>query len=502
MCFRHGFLLLPILRCDRSWGTTMPPKMSRFESLLEAVPDALVGMDQQGTIRFVNRQSEMLFGYDRDELIGRRIETLVPEDLWPIYVEHKDHYFADLRTRSSALELVLTGRRHDGTDFPVNISISHIDTGDVLLVLTAVRDVRVQRKAVETAQLTASLVEYSEDAIIGGTLEGVVTSWNPAAERMYGYPREEILGRSGSVLFPHDRSGEMKMVLARIKAGQAIERLETTRVRKDGSVFPASLTMAPIRDEDGVIVGASAVHRDVTEQRAAFELAQRMTAIVESSDDAIIGRTLDGMITSWNPAAERMFGYSTQEILGKSVGVMIPPDRSEEMETILAGIILGQPVEHLETIRTRKDGTILPISLTVSPIRGAEGAIVGASVICRDLTEQERAAQYARSLIEAALDPMVTISPEGRIDDVNEATIRVTGVSREVLIGSDYAQYVTDPDKAVMLFRRVFQQGSVTDYPLTVRHRDGTLTAVLCNASVYRDMSGNVLGVFAAARGV
>jgi PAS domain S-box-containing protein len=227
-----------------------------------------------------------------------------------------------------------------------------------------------------------------------------------------------------------------------------------------------------------------------------------MAAIVESSDDAIIGRTLDGIITSWNPAAERMFGYSGQEILGRSVGLMIPPDRTEEMESILAGIIRGQPVERLETIRERKDGTILPISLTVSPIRGAEGAIIGASVICRDLTEQERAARYARSLIEAALDPMVTISPAGRVDDVNEASVGVTGVSREELIGSDYAQYVTEPDKAVVIFRRVLDQGSVSGFPLTVRHRDGTLTDVRCSASVYRDISGSVLGVFVAARAV
>ena len=325
---------------------------------------------------------------------------------------------------------------------------------------------------------------------------------DPAAEKTYGYSRQEILGRSGRVLFPHDRSGEMKVVLARIRAGQAIERLEITRVRKDGSVFPASLTIAPVRDEDGVIVGASAVHRDVTEQREAFELAKRMAAIVDSSDDAIIGRTLDGIITSWNPAAERRFGYSGQEILGKSVGVMIPPDRAEEMKTILAGIIRGQPVERLETIRTRKDGTSLPISLTVSPIRGAEGAIVGASVICRDLTEQERAARYARSLIEAALDPMVTISPAGRVDDVNGASVRVTGVCREKLIGSDCAQYVMEPGKAAVLFQRVLDRGSVSGFPLTVRHRDGTLTDVLCNASVHRDLSGSVLGVFVAARDV
>jgi PAS domain S-box-containing protein len=119
-------------------------------------------------------------------------------------------------------------------------------------------------------------------------------------------------------------------------------------------------------------------------------------------------------------------------------------------------------------------------------------------VICRDMSDKEHAARYARSLIEAALDPIVTISPDGRIDDVNEATIEITGLTREALIGSDYAQYVTEPEKALAFFHQVFEQGSVTDFPLTVRHRDGTLTDVVCNASVYRDISGNVLGVFAA----
>ena len=133
----------------------MSSKTTRFESLLEAVPDALVGMDQEGVIRFVNRQTESLFGYDRDDLIGQRIETLVPERLWQIYVEHQENYFADPRTRSSGLDLELGGRHRDGSEFPVNVSLSHIDTGDVLLVITAVSDVTTQKQAVKTAQLTS-----------------------------------------------------------------------------------------------------------------------------------------------------------------------------------------------------------------------------------------------------------------------------------------------------------------------------------------------------------
>ena len=117
-------------------------------------------------------------------------------------------------------------------------------------------------------------------------------------------------------------------------------------------------------------------------------------------------------------------------------------------------------------------------------------------------TADQRASQYARSLIEASLDPLVTISPEGKITDVNEATVKVTGVVRERLIGTDFSDYFTEPQKARSGYREVFEKGFVTDYPLTIRHKDGRLTDVLYNASVYRDAAGNVLGVFAAARDV
>src|SRR5450631_2823326 len=480
----------------------MSSKTTRFEKLLEAVPDALVGMDQKGVIRFVNRQTESLFGYDRDDLIGQPIETLVPESIWQIYAQHREGYFADPRTRSSGLDLELSGRLRDGTEFPVNISLSHIDTGDVLLVITAVRDVTKLRQAVRNAELVAAIVEYSDDAISGSTLAGFVTSWNPAAERMYGYSRKEMIGRSASLLAPDDRAGEMSAVLDRIKDGEAVEHLETTLVRKDGTRFPVSMTVSPIRDENGAVVGACAVHRDVTEQRQALAVAQHLAAIVQGSDDAIIATTLQGIITSWNRAAERLFGYSSEELIGTSAGALIPKDRADEMRAILAKVSAGQHIEHLETIRVRKDAKVFPVSLTVSPISGRHGVVVGACVICRDVTELKHAERYARSLIEAGLDPLVTISAEGKITDVNEATVKVTGIARNKLIGTDFSGYFTDPGKAHEGYQQVFARGSVTDYRLTLRHRDGTLTDVLYNASVYRGAAGQVLGVFAAARDV
>jgi PAS domain S-box-containing protein len=361
-----------------------------------------------------------------------------------------------------------------------------------------------QQRAVKNAQLIAAIVESSADAIISGSLNGVVTSWNPAAERMYGYESAEIIGKPANFLTPNDRSGEVEAILEQVKIGQRVEHFETTRVRRDGTVFPVSLTVSPIRDENGTIFGTSAVHRDLTDEKKALAVAQRMAAIVESSQDAIVSKSLDDIITSWNPAAESMFGYSSQEIIGKPGTLLSPEDRADEVTAILAKVAAGEPVEPLETVRLRKDGTVFPVSLTVSPIRDAGGEVIGAATIARDVTELKQAARYARSLIEAGLDPMVTISPGGKITDVNEATVRVTGVPRDKLLGTDFSVYFTEPEKAEEVYQRVLDQGPVTDYPLTLRHRDGheMLTEVLYNASVYRDPNGKVLGVFAVARDV
>jgi PAS domain S-box-containing protein len=168
-------------------------RMTRFESLLQALPDALLGLNQTGVIWFVNGQTELLFGYDHDELVGKPIETLLPE--------HREEYVADLKTRPSG-NLGLTGRHRDGTEFPLNINMSHIETGDVLFVIATVADVTEQMQTVKNAQLVTAIVKYSNDAIVGNTLERIITSWNPAAERMYGHSSEEMIGKPGWFMAP------------------------------------------------------------------------------------------------------------------------------------------------------------------------------------------------------------------------------------------------------------------------------------------------------------
>jgi len=466
-------------------------------SLIEVAQEPLMTISPEGTINDVNEAGVMATGVPREALIGTDFSQYFTDP------DKAHEAYQRAFTQGSVTDYPLTLRHAGGTltDLLCNASVYRDLNGNVLGVSTVCRDVTEQRRAREVAAHLAAIVQSTDDAIISASLDGVITSWNPAAQAMFGYAAAEVLGRPAEFLTPRDRAGEIAAVLEQVRAGWHVERLETKRLRKDGTVFPVSLTVSPIRD-GGVLVGTSVIYRDLSEQKGALAAAQRLAAIVENSDDAIVARTLDDVVTSWNPAAEAMFGYAAAEMVGRPLNLLTPEDLAGERISVLAKISAGHPVHDFETIRIRKDGTMFPVSLTTSPIRDEKGTVVGASVIYRDVSELKHAAQYARSLIEAALDPLMTISAEGTIYDVNEATVKATGVSRNKLIGTDFAGYFTDPDNAHQGYQRAFTQGSVTDYPLTLRHRDGTLTDVLYNAWVYRDEAGAVLGVCAAARDV
>ena len=166
--------------------------------------------------------------------------------------------------------------------------------------------------------------------------------------------------------------------------------------------MPISLTVSPIRDLSGEIVGASKIARDLSRTQRVQRDASRLAAIVDSSDDAIVGKDLNSIVTSWNAAAQRMFGYSAEEMIGKSVRLLIPDDRQHEEDDVLSRITRGQRLEHYETIRRRKDGTLFPVSLTVSPVFNDEGVVIGASKIARDITERVRADEERRRVLEMA----------------------------------------------------------------------------------------------------
>ena len=243
-----------------------------------------------------------------------------------------------------------------------------------------------------------AIVESSDDAIITKDLDGIVTSWNAASTRIFGYTVDEIKGQSIIKIIPPELHQEEFEILRKLKTGERIEHYETIRVAKDGSKIQISLTVSPIKDDHGCIIGASMIGRNISERLQSDEVRFRLAAIVESSDDAIVGKDLTGIITSWNAAASRLFGWKAEEIIGRSVLTLIPPELQSEEPEILRKLTAGERIEHYETVRVHKDGHRLEVSLTVSPIRDSRGRIIGGSKIARDITERK---QLQNALIES-----------------------------------------------------------------------------------------------------
>jgi PAS domain S-box-containing protein len=345
-----------------------------------------------------------------------------------------------------------------------------------------------------------SLIEASLDPLVTISSEGKITDVNEGYIKVTGRPRETLIG-ADFCDYCTEPSKAREGYLEAFSKGSVTDYPLTIRHR-DGKLTEVFYNASVYGDPEGRILGVVAVARDVTQQKKAGEERSRLAAIVDTTMDAFIGKSVDGIITSWNKGAARTFGYTAAEVMGRHVSMLIPPHLRMEEQRLLETLTRGTSLEPYETLRVRKSGEIFDVSLTLSPVQDAAGRIIGASSIARDITTQKHASQYARSLIEASLDPLVTISPGGRITDVNEGAIRVTGVPRERLIGTDFCDYFAEPEKARAGYQQVFSTGFVTDYPLTMRHKDGMKTDVLYTASLYKDVRGNVLGVFAAARDV
>jgi PAS domain S-box-containing protein len=361
--------------------------LQRGKELRDFVEGAAVAMHwvaEDGTILWANNAELKLVGYSREEYIGHSIlefhvDEAVIDDILRRLKSNEELHGSEARLRCK-----------DGSIRYVSISSNvYREDGQFVHTRCVTLDITEQKRAFELQNRLAAIVESSDDAIISKDLDGIIRSWNRGAERIFGYTEQEILGKHISTLAAPDRVDEIPTILGRLRRGERINHYETKRRTKDGRILTVSLTVSPIRDSSGTIIGASKVARDITEQKGIAELQERLAAIVESSDDAIISKDLDGIIRSWNRGAERIFGYTEQEIVGKHISILAAPDRVDEIPTILGRLRRGERINHYETKRQTKDGRILTVSLTVSPIRNSSGTIIGASKVARDITERE-----------------------------------------------------------------------------------------------------------------
>ncbi len=499
-----------------------------YRNVAETATDAIITTDEESAITSVNRAAERIFGHVSEDLLGTKLTALIPEYLRHVHQASLKTY---LTTGDRALEywegVELTGLKKGGQEIPVELSVSRFTKNGQHVFTCIVRDITERKRAQESLLRLAAIVESSSEAIIGNNLDGTIVTWNPGAARLFGYTAEEAIGRHLTIVVPADRADEVPRLLEKISRGDSEAHYETVRLHKDGIQIDVSITVSPIQDSAGRLIGASTIARDIGEQKKAEEKLReseehyrnvaetatdaiittdeesaitsvnraaerifghgseellgrkltelmpeylrhvhqaslktyittgdraleywecidltglkkggqeipvelsvsrftkngkhvftcivrditerkqgqesllRLAAIVESSNDAIIGNTLDGTIFTWNPGAEKLFGYSAPEAIGRHISIVIPEDRKDEVPQILARIARSESTENHETVRLNREGRHIDVSVTVSPIKDGTGTVIGASTIARDITEQKQAEAQLKTL--------------------------------------------------------------------------------------------------------
>jgi PAS domain S-box-containing protein len=378
------------------------PMESLFERLFEFSPDAVFATNPAGVIVRVNAQAERLFGYDRKELIGQPVETLVPERFRPMHPNHRGHYASQPHVRPMGAGLDLYGLRKDGSEFPVDIMLSPVEARGDSFVVAVVRDI-TRRKRVEEerdrhasiAREQAALLDLAHDSIIVRDLENRITFWNRGAEEKYGWKREEALGQLAHTFlrteFPQPVE-EIDEALCRHHYWEG----EVIHTAKDGSKIVAASRRVLQRDIAGKPKAILEINNDITSRKRAEEALRRSEARLRSlfdfSPDAILVIDQTGKITEANAQVGTFFGYSRAELIGQTVELLIP-ERFRQTHPERRGEYSAQPRVRamgagLELYARRKDGSEFPVDIMLGPTAGLEGAAVLA--VIRDLTQKKR----------------------------------------------------------------------------------------------------------------
>lgn len=387
-----------------------------YRALVEGSPEAVLRIDGAGVLGFMNAEAERLFGYPREELLGSHFGVLLPK-------RFRDELAGAIAGLSAAGDIcrlgpgqAVSGLHRDGTEFPIEVSAAHLGSGPAPDVIVNVRDVSERRHTEnqlrDTLSLLAATLESTADGILVVTSDGTIAGLNEQFGKLWGIPPE--------LLNSHDDGQVMAFVLNQLSdPGSFLDKVQELYSDpgaesldildfKDGRTFERYSRPQRVGSE---IVGRVWSFRDVTARRRAEDQARAaitqlkgLGAIVNSSADAIVGMTPDGVITSWNAGAEKLYGYTAEEASGRNARFLIPEPLRAEEEAMLAGVRRFGTAKSFEAERIRKDGSIVPVSVTISPIRTEGGAVTGVAKIVRDITSQRHAAAELLAAREAALE--------------------------------------------------------------------------------------------------
>lgn len=493
---------------------------------------SIIGKGLDGTILLWNEGARRLYGYDPDEVVGKANADILhtPEDV----ATGKPEEIREAALRDGSWEGEVERLRKDGRRFMARVVMTpRYDSagkqaGFLLISKDITNDLRFTEEirkaklfdsqivgnAQEAVDFITNILESStEYSIIGKDLEGKILLWNEGARRLYGYEPEEVVGKKNSSILHTAgdvKSGKPRKILeAALRDGKWEGTV--TRVRKNGEHFTARMVLTPRRDAEGHVIGFLLISKDIsdeirlTEELQATQLYTR--SLIESNIDALMTTDPLGIITDVNQQMELLTGNARDELIGSAFkNYFTDPKRAEA--GIKQALTQGR-VTNYELTALSKEGRTTVVSYNATTFRDAEGKLQGVFAAARDITEQKKLEQqlrdsesYNRGLIEASVDGLITVDPSATITDVNEQMCRMTGYAREELRGSPFADYFVQPERALTGVNETFEKGVVTDYVLTMAPRTGKPLQVSFNASIFRDQSGDIRGIFASARDI
>jgi len=490
--------------------------LSRIEraGLVAAVEQAIDGIlitDTQGNIQYVNPAFTAMTGYSREEAIGQKPNILKSgrqphefyEELWTTIAQGRVWYGE------------VINRRKDGTFYTEEMRITPVRDapGKITSYIAIKHDVTERRAAEETQRLLAAIVESSEDAIITYSPKGIILTWNRGAEAIFGYEAAEAIGQHVFLLVAPEWQRLVRHSADRILRGEIIAPTDGIGLRKDGRRVHLSVTGAPIRNATGEVIAISTIIRDVSARQEADQARSLLASIVECSDNAIHAVTLDGTIVSWNRGAEVLFGYASQEAIGKNVTMLVPPEVAEDVGRCMGLIQQGCRISPFESRVKAKDGRLVDVAVSLSPIQNARGEIVGGAIIGQDITERKRAEEALKSseekfrqLAENIREVFWMMPPSAdEILYVSPAYEHVWGRGRESLYQNPMSWLeVIHPDdrpQAIAFFEKGIR-GEAIDSEYRILTPGGQEKWILDRAFPVRDQAGQLIRVVGIAEDV
>ena len=366
---------------------------ARKGAIMESALDCIIAIDQSGCITDFNPAAERTFGYKRDEVLGKDLaDLIIPPAFRAAHRRGMERFIKTGETRVLGKRIEVTAMRADGTEFPAELATSYVTRQESMIFTAYLRDLSDRKQTEERLRILSSAVDQRPVSILITDLRGAIEYVNTALTESTGYTLDDLKGQTPGILFAGDTPADVfRDINTSLEAGSWRGVIRSRK--KSGELFWESVSIQSIKDASGQHTHRVAMAEDITRRLQMEQKIAQLAQIVESAEAAIVSHDLSGSVLTWNRGAERMYGYSSDEMIGRTITALVPGDRLDENQAITEKLSRGQGVSHLETARVTKSGDVIPVLLTTSPIQDHDGAVLAVAHVAWDLTQIKRLEQ-------------------------------------------------------------------------------------------------------------